>query len=100
MMTIGQKLRYYRERQDLTQADVAKLIHCERSTYTYYEIDHSKPDLHRFWTICSILQADPGQVLNPDFDPEIDRIRKYQERLRERQKKKKRLGCSDLQPSE
>lgn len=82
MMTIGQKLRFYRERLDLSQASVARQLRCNRTTYTYYELDRTEPDLQRLWQICSILKADPGRVLNPDFDPEEDRIRTYQARFR------------------
>ena len=83
-MTIGEKLRYYREQVNMSQAAVAKLLRCSRPTYSYYEIGRTQPDLARLWEISRILHVSTDMLLNPTFDPEIDRQRRYYARIRKK----------------
>lgn len=42
---LSDRLRYLREKNGYTQRQVAEYLNIERSTYTYYEIGKTKPDL-------------------------------------------------------
>ena len=95
-MTIGEKMRYYREQLEMSQGDVAQLLRCSRPTYSYYEIGRTQPDLARLWEISRILHVSNDLLLNPAFDPEIDRQRRYYARLR----KKKPSGDDRKNPDE
>ena len=44
-MTLGEKLRFFRTAEGYTQAEMARMLHVERSTYTYYEVGKTLPDL-------------------------------------------------------
>lgn len=68
-MTFGQKLKYYREQNNLTQQQIAKLLHCDRSTYAYYETDSSEPKLDRLWRLARLYDVSVDDLLDPAFDP-------------------------------
>lgn len=44
--TLSERLRDLREDHDLTQQQIAYLLHKDRSTYTYYETGKTEPSLH------------------------------------------------------
>ena len=45
-MTLGQKLRFFRTAEGYSQKELADMLSIERSTYTYYELDQSLPNVY------------------------------------------------------
>lgn len=43
--TLGEKIAQLRNAMNLTQKEMASLLHLDRSTYAYYEIDKTTPSL-------------------------------------------------------
>ena len=45
-MTLSQKLRFFRTAEGYSQKELADMLSIERSTYTYYELDQSLPNVY------------------------------------------------------
>lgn len=67
-MTLGEKLRFFRTAEGYTQAEMARMLQVERSTYTYYEAGKTQPDLQtvlilsRFYGVSMEFLADDTHV--------------------------------------
>lgn len=64
-MGIGGTLKRLRRERGLTQAEVAKAIHVNRSTYTKYETDVNMPNLEQLKAISAIFDVSSDDILNP-----------------------------------
>lgn len=64
-MGIGETLKRLRRERGLTQAEVAKAIHVNRSTYTKYETDVNMPNLEQLKAISAIFDVSSDDILNP-----------------------------------
>ena len=64
---LGKVLRALRDNCGLTQRQMADALHIERSTYTYYELGDTEPDLKTINKIAKILNVDVDMIL-PDDD--------------------------------
>ena len=54
VVTLGEKLRFYRTAEGYTQKEIAKCLGVERSTYTYYETEKSFPNVYTVHTLAKI----------------------------------------------
>ena len=63
--SLGEKLRKLRESYNLSQKQVAEALNIDRSTYTYYEKDKTRPSLETLVKISRIFNV-PTATLLPD----------------------------------
>ena len=63
-MNIGGKIKNAREDMDLSQRDMANLIHMNQSNYSKIERDIQEPSIEQLRRICQIQNLDPGYLLN------------------------------------
>ena len=63
-MMLGSNLRRARQRQDLTQAQVAESIDMQVEVYGRIERGAMIPSLKMFVAICRTLRATPNQLLS------------------------------------
>lgn len=62
-LQLREKLRKLRENSGYTQSQVAKILNCSRSTYTYYETGKSSPDLSTLVTLSKIYNVSIESLL-------------------------------------
>lgn len=67
-LTLGNKLRILRKKVGLTQQEISDLLHLDRSTYTYYECDTTKPRLETLQQIAHLFGV-PVDSLLADVRP-------------------------------
>lgn len=65
--SLGEKLRDLRESLNLSQNQVAEALNIDRSTYTNYELDKTRPNLEMLVKISRIFNVPPAMLL-PDED--------------------------------
>ena len=65
--SLGEKLRNLRESYNLSQGQVAEALNIDRSTYTNYELDKTRPNLESLVKISRIFNV-PAAILLPDED--------------------------------
>ena len=65
--TLGEKLRELRESYDLSQNQVAAALNIDRSTYTNYELDKTRPSLEMLVKLAHIFNV-PKDTFLPDDD--------------------------------
>ena len=63
--TLGEKLRDLRETYDLTQKQVADALNIDRSTYSNYELDKTRPSLEALVTLARMFNISK-EALMPD----------------------------------
>ncbi len=64
--SVGEKLRELRENNDLSQNQVAHGLNIDRSTYTNYELDKTRPTLETLVKIARIFNVPPAMLLPED----------------------------------
>ncbi|GHU82429.1 hypothetical protein AGMMS50284_4270 [Clostridia bacterium] len=57
MTKLGALFKYYREKNKLTQAQVAKELKIDRSSYTYYEIGKTMPSIKTIIKLARIFDV-------------------------------------------
>ena len=67
--TLGEKLRELRENYDLSQAQIAAALNIDRSTYSNYELDKTRPSLESLLKISRIYNV-PWETFMPNVDPD------------------------------
>lgn len=55
---LGENLKLIREKLDLTQKDLAKILCVDRSTYAYYEIGKTMPNIFYLIKLSETLEID------------------------------------------
>lgn len=69
---IGKQLKKYRENSKFTQQQVADALGVDRSTYTYYELNHTSPGIPGIIKLARIFNV-PITVLVGDYiEPSTD----------------------------
>lgn len=64
--TLGEKLRELRESYDLSQGQVASALNIDRSTYTNYELDKTRPSLETLVKLSHIFNVPKDTFLPGD----------------------------------
>ncbi len=60
---LGNTLRYIRQCEDVTQAEIAEAIHVDRSTYAYYELGKTLPSIFILIGIAKYYKIDIRYLL-------------------------------------
>lgn len=69
MRTFTEKLRGLREDNDLTQAQVAKVLETSQTMYARYERGANEMPIHRLITLCRFYNVSADYFLNTAPDP-------------------------------
>lgn len=64
--TFSEKLKHYREKNELTQQQVADKLNIHRTTYTYYEKGRTEPSIKLLSKIIEIFNISYYDLL-PDY---------------------------------
>ena len=73
------RLKLLRKKAGMTQHEIADVLKLERSTYAYYEIAHTSPDLSTVVKICKLygikadwlLTGEPSDQEEEDLNNEL-----------------------------
>lgn len=65
---LSQRLRLLRKLNDLTQQELADILHVERCTYAFYETGKSRPDLGLLLRIARIYKIKVDALIDPDVE--------------------------------
>lgn len=60
----GEHLRDLRFDNGYTQAEVANLLHIDRTTYTKYETGVSEPDIKMLKKLCDVFEVDYNTLMD------------------------------------
>ena len=66
---LGEVLRYYRDRSNLTQQQVSDLIGINRTTYTYYETGKTEPSIDTLHKLIKIFGITYDDLLPSEKNP-------------------------------
>ena len=72
MIRMGKKLKRLRENFNLTQQQVAEALGIDRSTYAYYELGRTTPDLDKIDKLQRLYQVQYQDLI--EYDDEDNRI--------------------------
>ena len=75
-MEIGRQIRRYRERDQLSQEDLAGKIYVSRQTISNWENNRSYPDIQNLMLLSVLFNVSLDELVNEDVDvmkKEIDR---------------------------
>ena len=64
---LGRKLAALRKQNDITQKQIAEILHINRATYAYYERGDTEPDLKTLVRLSRMFGVEPSFFL-PDMD--------------------------------
>ena len=62
---IAANIRAIRERLYYSQEYIALKLQVSQNTYSKIELGYVRLTLERFFDICSVLEVDPAEVINP-----------------------------------
>jgi transcriptional regulator with XRE-family HTH domain len=62
---IGGRLRWWRQRRHLSQAELARRVGVTQSTLSHYESGKRDPTLGIFLTLIEALDVEPAVILRP-----------------------------------
>ncbi len=68
---IGKKIRKYRETQNLSQKEFAKLIGVSNARVSNWEQGLNRPDVDLLAIICTVLKVSPNELLDIEIKTEI-----------------------------
>lgn len=78
---LGESLRRLREKSGYTQQQIANVLNIDRSTYSYYELGKTSPDISTLLTLAGIFSVSLEELLGqepslPAFHDSNARIRR------------------------
>lgn len=78
---LGESLRRLREKSGYTQQQIANVLNIDRSTYSYYELGKTSPDISTLLTLAGIFSLSLEELLGqepslPAFHDSNARIRR------------------------
>ena len=59
----SERLKSFREKSNLTQAQIAVLLNIDRSTYSYYELGRTRPDIDTIVKLAKIFKVSVDDLL-------------------------------------
>ena len=68
MMTIGQRLATARQHSELTQNDVAAVLHVTRQTISSWETERTYPDITSLVTLAELYHLSLDNLIREDKD--------------------------------
>ena len=63
---IGERLRELRVKSGFTQCQIAKILNIDRSTYSYYEIGKTNPDVSTLVSLAKIFNISINDLLSEE----------------------------------
>lgn len=66
---INERLRELRIKSGYTQNQIAKILNVDRSTYSYYEIGKTTPDVSALITLAKIFNISISELLADESNP-------------------------------
>lgn len=66
---INERLRELRVKSGYTQSQIAKILNIDRSTYSYYEIGKTMPDISVLMTLAKIFNIPINELLADESGP-------------------------------
>ncbi len=63
---LAERLRVLRRSADMTQQELADMLHVERCTYAFYETGKSRPDLNLILRIAHIYKIKADDLIDPE----------------------------------
>ena len=69
---IGQQLKMLRELNNLTQRQVAEILNIDRSTYSYYELGKTRPDIYMITKLARVYNVSTDYLL--EFDQKTNSV--------------------------
>ena len=80
--SLGGKLRILRTRLGLTQSQVASYIGVDRSTYTYWELNRTRPDWDNLRILARIFGIPAAELLDDEDRNMVSDIVSFKHRFR------------------
>lgn len=77
-MELGNQIRKYRSRQNLSQEELADQVYVTRQTISNWETGKSCPDIHSLLLLSSIFQVSLDQFIKGDLDKMKETINAYE----------------------
>ncbi len=68
---INERLRELRIKSGYTQSQIAKILNIDRSTYSYYEIGKTMPDVSSLLTLAKIFNISISELLADESNPKM-----------------------------
>jgi transcriptional regulator with XRE-family HTH domain len=69
MSTLGSRIRHLRKERDMTQDQLAAIIHVNRATLANWEIDRATPDLATLQRLADFFNTTTDYLLGRTSDP-------------------------------
>ena len=63
---LAKNMRFIRECRGFSQKEVAEKLNVKRSTYTYYEVGKTKPDLQALIKLCEIYGIELNDLITKE----------------------------------
>lgn len=93
---LSNMLKQLRQKQCLTQAEVAKQLNISRAAYSLYESGQRIPPLEVISSISSYYQISPNDILGHDETPSISKTRRLSQKPKNISDEKALLNISEL----
>lgn len=68
---INERLRELRIKSGYTQSQIAKILNIDRSTYSYYEIGKTMPDVSSLLTLSKVFNISISELLADESNPQM-----------------------------
>ena len=68
---INERLRELRIKSGYTQSQIAKILNIDRSTYSYYEIGKTMPDVSSLLTLAKVFNISISELLADESNPKM-----------------------------
>ena len=82
-MTIGETIRKMRRSRDITQEDLAELLHITPQAVSRWETDATTPDVGSLIGLARIFECTTDELLGMNAVKKEDRIKEYMNRIHE-----------------
>ena len=69
-LRINERLRELRVKSGYTQSQIAKILNIDRSTYSYYEIGKTMPDISVLITLAKVFNIPINELLADESSPQ------------------------------
>lgn len=70
-LRINERLRELRVKSGYTQSQIAKILNIDRSTYSYYEIGKTMPDISVLITLAKVFNIPINELLADESSPQV-----------------------------